>query len=418
VKPLTCRFLTSGFGISIKRFVATMALFSPTLAWFYLFHVFLLDEIVTSLSVESIWLYIGKTLFYISVGASLVIGSIISERVPRRTFLKYWILSGVLFTALFAVCQGLICFLLLCTLAGASFGLGFPACQAFLADSTIIEKRASVSGVVLLATFISLILVIQTSIMLDLPLIQLVLLTIILRSISFFTLLLDPCERVPGKKKTWLSVLTTRGFGFYFLPWILFNVTNGISAFLETWLYQSLGDESIYMLGPVFLYAGTSIFAIISGFASDRFGRKPTIMFGLITLGISYALLALVTTTVSYLITQIAVGAAWGTIAVAYALTVLGDFATDGSKERFYALGGFVPLMFIMAFQLLADFVEFSESISLISSMLSMILFISIIPLLYAPETLPKEKIRQRKVEKHLQKLKKLVMDEKNQNQD
>jgi hypothetical protein len=43
----------------------------------------------------------------------------------------------------------------------------------------------------------------------------------------------------------------------------------------------------------------------------------------------------------------------------------------------------------------------------------SALLFIAVIPILYAPETLPLEKIRQRKLQEHMKKIGKLVKKEK-----
>ncbi len=405
-------FLTHGFGIPSKRFTAVMLLFFPSFAWFFLFD-FTASSYIESLAVNLIWIYIGKALFYISIAVSAIIGSIISERLNRRRFLEFWIVFGVIATTSFGVFQGLIFFLLLGVLAGASFGLGFPSSLAFLADSTTVEERARVSGVAILVTFISIILAVGVLSMLHLELVEYLLISIILRAISCFALLLDPCERAVCKRKNWMAVLNTYGFLLYFVSWLMFTLAGGISGFIKP--LQSLEYESVRILGSVVQYVGVVPSALISGFASDRFGRKKTLIFGLITLGISYALFSVATSSTTYLLTKIISGVAWGIILVVYCLTVIGDFAVSCSKEKFYAIGMVVPFILYSIFKIFSDAISPSIPNSLISSILSMILFISVIPLLYAPETLPWKKIRQRRFSEHIKKLKKLVEEEETQ---
>lgn len=406
-------FLTHGLRISGKKFIAVILLFFPSIAWFYLFD-FLLIDFIASLNVNLTWQYIGKVLFYISIVSSAIIGSMVSEKWNRRRFLEFWIFLGVITTAFFAFAQGLMFFLILGVLAGISFGLGFPSSLAFLADSTGIEERARVSGALILITFISLILTIGVITTLQLGLIAILLICIILRAISFFALLIDPCERIVCRERGWRAVLITHGFWLYFLSWLMFSVAGGIFDFIK--LPQSLEPEKISMLASVFLYVGVVLSSLISGFVSDRYGRKKPIIFGLITLGISYAFFSIATSPISYLLTRIIYGTAWGIIFVTYMLTVIGDFARTCSKEKFYAIGVVVPLIVFMVFQSFSDAFSLSISTSIFSSILSMILFISVVPLLYAPETLPKDKIRRRRVEEHLKKVKKLVEEEKTRN--
>ena len=95
--------------------------------------------------------------------------------------------------------------LFIAVLAGVSFGLGFPSSLAFLADSTTVEERARVSGVVILTTFTSIILLI--GIVQRLGFTESLFIYIILRATSFFALLIDPCERVACKERKWMAVL-------------------------------------------------------------------------------------------------------------------------------------------------------------------------------------------------------------------
>jgi hypothetical protein len=125
-------------------------------------------------------------------------------------------------------------------------------------------------------------------------------------------------------------------------------------------------------------------------------------------------LLGLATTSTTYLFTKIAYGSAWGILMVNYGLTVTGDLASKGSKEKFFAFGVTIPLILTIIGSLLSEVLGFSEPPYIISAILSILLFISVVPLLSAPETLPEDKIRDRKMKRYVQKLKELISEDEN----
>lgn len=381
--------------------MAVILLFFPSFALFYLINGLVYNYSVGVETPSPDWVFIGEALFLISILCSAIIGSMISERLNRKRFLGFWILFGVLTTFSFAVFTDPTIFLFLSVLAGASFGIGFPSCLAFIADSTAIEERARVSGAAMAVTFVALILF--SGIISQLGLIEALFLTATFRAISFLALLIDPFERavVKKKKKTWEAVFTTRGFGFYFIPWLMFMTAGGTANFVESWLPPSPEMESLESLGLALAYVGVAFAGLFSGFVSDRFGRKKAIIFGLSTLGISYAVFGITTHEIAYLLTQIFWGASWGIMFGNYFMTVNGDLSSAGSRERFYAAGS-IFLILNSSLQLLAKIYSHPISPNIVSSILSLVLFVAVIPLLYAPETLSSDKIRRRKLEEHL----------------
>jgi len=100
---------------------------------------------------------------------------------------------------------------------------------------------------------------------------------------------------------------------------------------------------------------------------------------------------------------------------VNYFMTVNADLASAGSRERFYAAGS-IFLILNSSLQLFSKVFSLSISPSVVSSILSLVLFVAVIPLLYALETLPREKIRRRRLGEHLKKVKKLIEEEETQN--
>ncbi len=407
-------FLTYGLHISRRKLLALILLYSPSLAWFYIAQIFLLNRIVISLELVPTWEVVGQLLFFASVIFSAVIGSNMSETYNRKSLLQFWIASNIVVTISALAVQELASFLFLSVLAGFSFGFGYPSCSAFFADSTMEEERGRVAGLLILTTFLFLAMIISISSTFVFDLVQLLILSIFLRGLSIVTLLTDPCERYASKRKSWLGILRTRIFLKYLVPWIIFNTAVGISALIDGWVSTSPQFELVFRQGQTLMYVGVSVSAIVSGFFSDSFGRKKTIIFGLATLGISYALLGLATSSTTYLLTKITYGSAWGILMVNYGLAVTGDLGSRGSKEKFFALGVTIPLILTIIGSLLSEVLGFSEPPHIVSQALSILLFVSVVPLLSAPETLSEEKLRDRTIKKHIQKVREIVSEDKN----
>ena len=89
-------FLNSDMTISIRRFAAVALLLSSTLTWFYIFHAYLLEELLKSVEGVFFIIGLGKLFFYSLAVIAGIIGSLISERVERRESLGYWITFGFL----------------------------------------------------------------------------------------------------------------------------------------------------------------------------------------------------------------------------------------------------------------------------------------------------------------------------------
>jgi MFS family permease len=404
---LSLKFFTKDIKIPIRRLVAVALLVSNTLVWFYVFHDYLLDALLRTPGVGLFYIGVGKMFFYSFAVFSGLLGSLISERVERRKFLWFWITFGFLTMVSLTVFRGLEFSLLSSALLGVSFGLGFPTCQAFLTESTTFEERGRVAAIVAFIFFVAFILILLFA--QELGTMGLVFTCVVLIGTSFLALLIDPCRREKGPIKPWLSIITSRAFAYYAVPWLIFQLANGISLFV------SIPSEfsSVTTLGTAFSFIAAVIAALISGFLADYVGRKQPILIGLLMLGVSYAFFGLATNPLSYFVYLAVEGFAWGLITVSYMFVVLGDLASGfGSKERFYALGGIlIPLLTYTIFSLVQEWSKVTEPASTLSSILSIVVLASVIPVLRAPETLPEAKARARKMREHIEKVGKLVQE-------
>jgi MFS family permease len=193
-------------------------------------------------------------------------------------------------------------------------------------------------------------------------------------------------------------------------PWLMFNIANGLYSFVN--FPQS--DEYLWAstFGNVVHVVGAGLFAFIAGIVADKIGRKQPIMVGLVLLGISYVLLGFAPswqTLFAYLTLS---GVAWGLIMAVY-FVIPGDLAFAGSQERFYALGAVIPFILYSSFSSFAKLIPNRPETSTLSPILSIVLFLSVIPLFFVPETLPESKTHERKLKKHIEKVGELIQDSK-----
>jgi MFS family permease len=224
---------------------------------------------------------------------------------------------------------------------------------------------------------------------------------------SFLALGLDSFDDKMLKEKSGRTISVGKNFSSYLFPWLIFISAFAVINLVFLGLWPPLFGSAETIGGELQLIVW-AVIGLFSGIVADRFGRKPPIMIGLGLLGVSFAILGLVTTPLGVLVYYIFYGASWGFILTVY-LAVLGDLASPGSKEKIYALGLIVPVCVGLIFGAILGDVGPSAPASPLSLVLSIILFAAIFPILRASETLPEEKIRSRQMKEHMNKVGELV---------
>ena len=316
--------------------------------------------------------------------------------------------------------QGTLLCVISCIFLGLSLGLGLPSSMAFLSDSTTIEERGRVAGLTILEAFVVAFLSLAILEILELGTISIIILVTIIRSISFLALIVDKNEQISEKEKPRFTINDYREFVFYLIPWIMFVVAASIASNVITayTTYNSIPNfesyESVILIGNVFRYAFIAIFGFVSGIVIDRIGRKQSIIIGLIALGIGFGLLGFEFSETTILLYFMASGIAWGSFLTVF-LVIPGDLSIFGSREMFYAFGTIGPLIILFSFSMidtawLTDLIR-NISASSVSQILSIILFVSIVPVIRAKETLSESKKRKRKMKKHIDSVGKLLQD-------
>lgn len=398
--------------ISRKKFLAVILLFSSSFAWFYVFYNYFNEIIPSTVSSDSIWYDAGLLLFLIFTVISAFIGSSIAGKINRRKFLLFWILFGILVTIPLPFIPSEELLPIFGILVGISFGLGFPSCMAFLAESTIPEERGRVAGVAILVAFLLVIISTLVVAVLGLESIGLLGVFIGIKLITFIAFALDPIDRVREKAKPWRIVLSSKDFNYYILAFVMFSIAAGLVALFWGNLYSDPEYAAITQIGSVLRYIGLGLFAIIAGVMADRVGRQKPIILGLIMLGAAYAIVGLVTTPETYFVNLLLSGFAWGVLFTVF-LVVPGDLSYPGSTERYYAMGWLLPIILFIAIENLGVFFGLAPPINLYQTILSVIVLAAILPIIRAAETLSESKIRQQKFKDYTEKVGKIVQDSK-----
>jgi len=344
--------------------------------------------------------------YIIAIGSSLL-GAILAPKIRIFRFLYFWMIFGVassLIPAIFSVdtmTKGIGVSFLLAT----SFGLGMPSCLSYLADSTSIENRGRLSGIIYFT--INLSMFISAMYLLRLDLTSQSIASAIWRAsglILFFWL--KPKEEITDIKRKhagYKSVLYNRSYLLYFIPWIMFSLVNGLDV---PTLQKTFGSSFDGLVLLSFVICSFS--ALFAGFMSDFIGRKRVTLYGFIALGLAYALLGVAPYWwVSWYFFAIIDGVAWGIFSVVLILIIWGELPLGVSKEKFYAIGG-VPFIIGNMIQKLQYPYIIVEPYAAFS-FASFFLFLAVLPLMYAPETLPEKKMEIRRLKGYVEQAKKFT---------
>jgi MFS family permease len=306
-------------------------------------------------------------------------------------------------------------------LFGFYFGLGMPATMGYHSSFTKTEDRARTGGLTFLIigiTFAMTSLITQSSLLL----ISIILAVLRVVSLIAFHNLTVPEQTQVTKntKANYKEILTNKSFLLYFTPWLMFTLINYMTIPIQQTIYPSHSSyETLAEIENIIM----AIVAVLGGFAADKIGRKRLIIIGFILLGIGYAIIGLASVNAanvnsnatlenssllyfSSVIFMIIDGIAWGIFYVFFVFTLWGDIALNRSSDKFYFLG---VLPYVSAYLIQLTFSPFLTDISytMVFSFASFFLFIAVLPLIYAPETLPEKVIKDRELKSYIETAKK-----------
>lgn len=394
--------------INWRDFLPAFILVVNSITWYTLIYA-MFDSSIMNLKLptsETLTIFI---VHFLGIAISAMLGAKIFPRL-RMVSLLCWILGGASVSALLTTIPYNSSYinLLVSLLLGISFGIGLPSSLAYFANATSVENRGIHGGVTWSAIGFGILLLAILIAPMDLLLTFVTL--AVWRGIGAVFFLLPKKKEVEDEPSSvpssYISLLTRTDVTLYLVPWIMFCIIN----FIEQPIVRSLlGD--FYTFGGFINFALTGVFALIGGLFSDIVGRKRVIITGFVMVGIEYAVLSLFSgASFSWYLYILLDGVAWGMFASVFLMTLWGDLAGIHRKEKYYVVGG---LTYILAgflpipVRLYIDESAVRAISATAFSIASFFLFLAVLPLMYAPETLPEKKIKERELRDYVEKAKK-----------
>lgn len=397
------RFLGEN-SIGKRGFLVITILFLSVFGWYYM-TLPVIEGILSDLSPNyteklAIW-----ATFYLSIIGASILGTFLSKKVDRLKFLYMWTVLGVVTSLLPALLINVSFWQAwsVSLLLGASFGLGVPSCLAYFADCTVVENRGRVGGITFLIAYLSVPLLAILSDIFDLATFSVIF--ALVRGMGLIVFFQKPEKQASSQITTsvsFVSILRDRTFILYFVAWSMFPLVDSfarvlVDNHLEFHYYNADLLGTMGVVEP--LVAGLSI--LIAGLLCDWIGRKKIVLSGFVALGVAYAIIGLFPDiNYAWYLYFVVDGVAWGIFSLIFVLILWGDLAQSGSSQKYYTLGS-IPFFLnsIIPLMLTQSFVNQIE-LPIAFSFASFVLFIAVMPLIFAPETLPEKKMELRRLRK------------------
>jgi MFS family permease len=389
-------------GLSARKTLSLAVVISTAFIWFFVSSM-VLDQAASSIGYFED-LSVLATNFGATAAAALL-GASLSSKHGHVRFLKIWMLVGavVSIAPLVIDMTNPVGIEFIAFLWGATLGFGMPAVMGYFTEETNVENRGRVGAIAFFATFVGIFLVSSAQNPLGYEIQVLILGGV--RIFGFLAFLLQNHGETTMMKiaPSYLNIIQERSFLLYFSAWALFSLVNYVNVPI---LNKHFGADFIdaYAVIEAIIMA---VFALLGGILSDIVGRKVVVISGFIMLGLGYAALgAFPWSLVVWYFYTVVDGIAWGMLGVVFFMTLWADLAHEMSSMKYFALGGIPLLLSGFLQKLVGPDLAASVSVTAVFSLGSFFLFLAVLPLLYAPETLPERNIKKRELKSYIEKAK------------
>ena len=387
------------FGINRREFLLVFGLIFNVFTW-HLFSYSLIEKIIIDTEMMGGSVIWGA--FYLSIITFSIIGAVVSKRVNRLKFLKYWILFGVIASLLPVLINDFTPtnLAVVSAILGASFGIGMPSCLSFFTEATKVDNRGRVAAITfIIATIVAPLL--RTVTFGDLSFSTLFIICAIWRGTGLIVQAIKPKKHESQEviKASFVSILRSRPFLLYFAAWAMFCLVNAMETPIVTYALESNETPSVETMETIEPIFGL-LFILIAGFMSDLIGRKKIVLAGFVSLGAAYAIIGFLPDAlgeISWYLYFVVDGAAWGIFYIAFVFILWGDLSQHSSKEKYYALGS-IPFFLSDIIPHLITIDPESIIPGFAFSVAAFFLFLAVLSLIYAPETLPEKKMELRRL--------------------
>jgi MFS family permease len=394
-------------GFFTKKVLLNLFLIANSFIW-YLFSLQILEKFVTASDFSSFETNILWISHFSTLIVAAILGAFLTKRLGgRRQFLIIWLILGTVapFTAFLVNPTVYLGTLFLSLFFAGTFGVGMPNLMGYYTDQTSIETHGRIGGLIILAVGFGTIIFGQALNIESVPFQTLIL--SLWRAAGLAALLFvshKELSREPIKASSYTKLIRQRRFILYFIPWLMFALLNYLTTPVQVNVLSQQVIINLNIIGNIFLAAA----ALIGGFLMDSLGRKRIAIVGFVMLGLSYSMIGILQDQWVWYVHTVINGISWGMLYVLFVVTIWGDLTHGEPSDKYYALG--VIPFFLSKFLELTISSEIVNAIPLteIFSFTAFFLFLAVLPLIYAPETLSEKHIKDRELKNYLEKANKV----------
>ena len=400
------RMMTKIGTVVSRQKLPAILLLANSLVWIIVSFT-VLGAVINELSFLEIEKTILFLIFYMTIAVTAVVGAKIFPS-ARVTSLKFWLFLSSISTCLiiFLPNSNLVTAITLVSFFGATTGIGVPSCLSYFADSTEVENRGINSGIAWSIAGISILLLAFLTIQLDpISTVPFIALWRFGGGIGFFLTENKNKIKFLPKSPKYSDLIRQREVILYLFPWMMFCILNFL---LLPIMQNHFGEDFSVTIG--ISWGITAIVATLGGYIADIVGRKLVIIAGFTMLGVEYALVGLLSAEAPAMYCYTVLdGISWGLLCSIFLTTLWGDLGKNCQKEKYYVFGGLTFFLPGLLSELISPYVASIEA-PFAFSLASFFLFISVLTLISASETLPQKKIKERQLRDYLNQANKIKM--------
>jgi len=374
----------TGVRLTKRGFLVIIIPYFTFLTWYSVFLVYVVRHVFGS-SAETYLIAYASFNFIIAI--TLLLNSFFIHRFNKKRIIYESSMVTSIVTILLLFTPSIILRLIVIFVAVLFFGIGQLAFFTYFWSLTVSEERGRVAGLVGFCSLpFSHIVILMTE---TFDFSGIVMSSVILSLGTLVIKLLRPEKKalLTAKKDEKRCNPEKRTIFLYSVPWALFSVINAtLARSISLHVLQHV-PFSYYSFVCVLQLVASVFGALGGGIIADFFGRKLSLVLGLTLYGIGSALAGLVENYEMFSFVYVVNGVNWGILLTLYLLVVWGDLANKESCAKIYSIG-LINFYFATGVGILLTH-QTSQIPLLISSLVScLLIFLSNIPLILAPELL------------------------------
>jgi hypothetical protein len=402
-------FLKNGILITKRGFLINAILFFIFFTSYFVISFHIPRQIIPSADDR----LVAQVSLHFIIAITLLLTSFFIHRINKLRLIYASSIATSIITVLLLFVSNEVLKLAIILATGIFFSTGLLAFSTYFWNLTVPEERGRIAGLIGLVS-LPFYFIVDYLVAPTLDFLGTVMLSIVLSLGPIVIVLLRPEKAVlTAKKDERGNYPEKRTVLLYSIPWIIFSLINSTLAKNISLNILQQTSSSFYLSIIILQGIGVIFGAACGGIIADFFGRRLSLAFSLTLYGISSALAGLVNNYAMFCFVYVANGLSWGILLILYSFVIWGDLANKENCAKMYSIG-LITLYLTIGVGLLP--MQIAQIPLVVSSLAScLLIFLSNVPLILAPELLPSDFREKIKLKLHMHAVRKIGNQSKNQ---